>query len=196
MQELMNMAEQDTRVIMILHRSLYSADDQMRWQAVEILGRVAGKIADTNPKSISNLLRRLLYSSTDSAASSWGALEAVGEIISNRPDIFGGFTPPLLSFLEDETSRAGVLWAVGRIGKTKPDLIRKIIPYLLSFLNDLKPSIRGHAAWALGMIGMMETKEELKKLKNDHHVITIYEDGKIQKKTVGSIANEAIEKIG
>lgn len=194
--ELVDMAEQDTRAIMVLHRLLYSADEGVRWQAVEMLGRVAGKIADTNPRSISDLLRRLLYSSTDSAASSWGALEAVGEIISNRPDIFGGFTPPLLSFLEDETSRVGVLWAMGRIGKTRPDLIRKIIPHLLSFLNDPEPSIRGHAAWALGMIGVVEAKEQLKKLKNDHHVITIYEDEKIKKKTIGSIAKEAMERIG
>ncbi len=194
--ELVDMAEQDTRAIMVLHRLLYSADEEVRWQAVEMLGRVAAGVADTKPRSISDLLRRLLYSSTDSAASSWGALEAVAEIISNRPDMFGGFTPPLLSFLEDETSRIGVLWGVGRIGKTRPDLIRKAIPLLLSFLNDPKPSIRGHAAWALGMVRVVETKEKLKKLKNDHHVITIYENEKIQRKTVGYLAKEAIEKIG
>ncbi|HIC91127.1 MAG TPA: PBS lyase [Syntrophaceae bacterium] len=196
LQELIDMAKQDTRVIMVLHRLLYSADEQMRWQAVEMLGKVAGEIADIRPRSISDLIRRLLYSCTDSAASSWGALEAIGEIISIRPDMFGGFTPPLLSFLEDDTSRMGVLWAVGRIGKTRPDLVRKTIPHLISFLNDPEPSIRGHAAWALGMISVAETKEELKKLRNDHHAITIYENEKLQKKTVGFIARESIEKIG
>jgi hypothetical protein len=195
-QEVIDMARQDTRVIMVLRRLLYSVDDQIRWRAVEVLGMVAAKIADINPGSISDLLKRLLYSSSDSAASSWGSLEATGEIISKRPDVFGGFTPPLLSFLNDETSRIGVIWAMGRIGEKKPDLVRRGIPHLLAFLNDSEPSVRGHAAWALGKMGRAEMKEELQKLQNDEHVISIYQDEKIEKKTVGQIAREALGQIG
>jgi len=193
--ELIAMAEEDTRVITALHRLLYSVDELMRWRAVEMLGRVAGKLADKESSIISNLLRRLFSASSDSAASSWGALEAIGEIISNRPDLFGEFSRPLLSFLQDKTSRTGALWAIGRIGGKKPDLVKYAFPYLLSFLDDPEAPVRGYAVWSLGKIGRQEAKEKLERLKNDDHRLRIYEEGQLREKTVGQIAIEAIEKL-
>ncbi|HIC90926.1 MAG TPA: PBS lyase [Syntrophaceae bacterium] len=193
--ELIAMAEEDTRVIRALHRLLYSVDELMRWRAIEMLGRVAGKLADRGPGLISELLRRLFSASSDSAASSWGALEAIGEIISNRPDLFGEFTRPLLSFLQDETSRTGALWAVGRIGGKRPDLVRYAFPHLLSSLDDPRAVVRGYAVWSLGEIGRQEARDKLERLKNDNHGLRIYEKGELKEKTVGEIAIEALEKL-
>ncbi len=193
--ELIAMAEEDTRVITALHRLLYSVDELVRWRAVEMLGRVAGRLADKESGVVGNLLRRLFSASSDSAASSWGALEAIGEIISNRPDLFGEFTHPLLSFLRDETSRAGAVWAIGRIGGKRPDLVRYAFPHLLSFLDDPEAVVLGYTVWSLGEIGRQEAREKLERLKNDDHQLRIYEDGELKEKTVGQIAIEAIEKL-
>ncbi len=193
--ELIAIAEQDTRVITVLQKLLYSADETIRWRTIKILGMVTKRLADKMPTVISKLLQRLLYASTDSAASSWGALEATGEIISNRPDLFGEFSQPLLSFLQDKGRKKEIIWAVGEIAGKKPELVRRAFPYLVSFLNDPDATVRGYAAWSLGQLGDKGAKDGLNNIKKDKHQITIYEDGKISKKTVGQIATEAIEKI-
>jgi len=193
--ELIAMAEQDTRVITALQKLLYSADESIRWNTIGILGVITKRLGDRMFRVIGKLLQRLLYASSDSAASSWGALEATGEIISNRPDLFEDFTLPLLSFLNDKERRKEVTWAIGEIATKSPELVKYAFPHLLSFLNDPDASVRGYAAWSLGKFGRKEAKEKLNKIKEDRHKIKIYEDGRIKEKTVGEIAKEAIENI-
>jgi len=195
-EEVLSMALEDNRVLAALQRLLYSPDELLRWRAVEILGKAAGYVADKKPQAAADLLRRLLSSAADSAATSWGFLEAAGEIISNRPDLFSGFIPPLFSFLKDRTSRAAALWAIGRIGKRHPELL-KGTPFfgVFDFLDDPEPVVRGHAAWALGHMKAKEAVGSLKRLKDDRACLRIYDDGRVEEKTVGELASQAIERV-
>jgi len=195
-EEVLSMALEDNRVLAALQRLLYSPDELLRWRAVEILGKAAGYVADKKPQAAADLLRRLLSSAADSAATSWGFLEAAGEIISNRPDLFSGFIPPLFSFLKDRTSRAAALWAIGRIGKRHPELL-KGTPFfgVFDFLDDPEPAVRGHAAWALGHMKAKEAVGSLKRLKDDRACLRIYDDGRVEEKTVGELASQAIERV-
>ncbi len=195
-EELLSMALEDKRVLAALQRVLYSPDDLLHWRAVEILGKTAGYVADKKPQASADLLRRLLSSAADSAATSWGFLEAAGEIISNKPDLFADFIPPLFSFLKDQTSRVAALWAIGRIGKRHPELL-KGSPFfgIFDFLDAPEPAVRGHAAWVLGHMKAKEAVGSLKKLRQDNALIRIYDDGKSEEKTVGELAAQAIERI-
>jgi len=192
---ILGIARADKRIIRNLQRLLYSGDDLFRQRAAEILGQVSAVIAETDPGAISKLLQRLFTSVMDTAASSWGAFEAIGEIISHKTELFAGYIPQLYQFLADETRRAQVLQAIGRIAKSRPDLIHKITFHVIPFLQDTDPLVRGCTAWLLGNLGAYEVLEDLDKLRDESHEIYLYENGKLEKKTVGQVASEALEKL-
>ncbi len=183
----------------ILQRVLYSADPLLRWQTVILLGKAAALVIKRHPEAISDLIKRLIYASADSAASAWGALEAVGEIIRQAPDRYGIFVKNLFAFLRYPEYRPGALWALGRIGEKHPHLIRREPIFLLiKLLEDKDPDVRGMAAWAAGKIGLIEAKKGLESLLNDNESLTVYlpEENSLQKTTVATIARQALELIG
>ena len=192
---ILNIAREDNRIIRHLQRLLYSGDDLFRQRAAEILGRVSAIIAETDPGAISKLLQRLFTSVMDTTTSSWGALEAIGEIISHKTELFAGYIPQLYQFLPDETRRAQALQAIGRVAKSRPDLIPKVPTFFIPFLRDPDPLVRGCTAWLLGNLGVHEALEDLEKLRDESPEIDLYENGKLEKKTVGQVASEALEKL-
>lgn len=193
--ELTEMAGKDTRVLAALQRLLYSPDESFRWRVVDMIGKAAAKVAETRPQEVADFLRRLFWFASDSASTSWGFLEAIGAIISIRADLFSGFIPPLLAFLKDETSRVAALWAVGRICEEHPELL-KGLPFFSIFdlLDFPDPLVRGHAVWALGQMKATEALSGLQKLEGDDALITIYLNNRIERKTVGELATEAINR--
>ena len=193
--ELLSLAEEDTRVIPELARMLYTPDEHLRWKTIEMLSDVSKKIAETRPDIISKLLNRFLQSAADSASSAWGALEATGAIISKNPDLFGEFSQALLSFLQYKNYWKEVTWAIGRIATAKPDLVKYAFRAISSFLSDPDPSLRGHAAWALGKLGLKDAREELKKLLTDNQRLSLYRERELKDVTVAQLAQEAIEKL-
>jgi hypothetical protein len=190
-----SIAGEDKRIIKNLQRLLYSGDDLFRKRAAEILGHVSAVIAESNSRSISRLLQTLFYGITDTAASSWGALEAIGEIIGNKAELFAGYIPQLYQFLANETLRAQTLQTIGRIAKSRPDLIRKVTFHFIPYLGDSDPKSRGYAAWLMGNLYAAEAQDDLKNLREDSNDIYIYENGEMKKKTVGQVASEALIKI-
>jgi hypothetical protein len=188
-------AGEDKKIIRNLQRLLYSGDDQFRKRAADILGKVSAVICESDPGSISRLLQRLFTAIHDTAAFTWGAFEAIGEIIGNRTDIFGGYIPQLYQFLPDVSRRAQVLEVIGRIAKSAPELLRKSTFHFIPFLSDPDYSVRGYTVWLLGNLGAHEAGEDLKRLLKDPHETNVYSNGKLEKKTVGQLASEAIEKL-
>jgi len=195
LEELIALAEEDTRVIPELLRMLYTPDERLRWKVVEILSNVCAKIGEKRPDVISKFLNRLLLSAADSASSAWGALEAIGATISKNPDLFGKFSHALLSFLQYKNYWKEVSWAVGKIATTRPELVKLASRALCSFLAVPDPALRGHAAWALGNLGYKGTIEELEKLLTDDQRLTLYRERELQEVTVAQLAKEAIEKL-
>lgn len=194
-EEITALAEEDSRIISELYRMLYTPDIKLRWQIIELFSKVSKKIGEKRPDEISKFLNRLLNSAADSASSAWGALEAVGAIISTNTDLFGNFSQPLFSFLNNKDLWNEVTWAIGKIATKKPALVKKAYPVLCSFLKNPDPTLRGYAAWALGMLGIPDAKEELKKLLTDNQQLFLCEEGELKEKTVGQLAEEAIEKL-
>jgi hypothetical protein len=193
--ELLSLAEADSRVINELQRMLYIPDEHLRWKIVDLLGEVCKRVSEKRPDLVSKLITKLLQSSTDPGASAWGALEAVGTIISTNPSLFGEFTRPLLSFISQESLRREVTWAIGKIAAADPGLAKLAFRGLVSFLDNPDPVLRGYAAWALGNIGFSDVIGKLKKLETDGHTLSIWRDGDLQSVTVAQMAHEAILKI-
>lgn len=185
----------DKRLIQSLQRLLYSGDPQLRHRAADILGQVSATISERDPAPISKLLQRLFYAITDTAASTWGAFEAIGEIIGYRPDLFAGYIPHLYQFLADESRRALALETLATITKSRPDLLRKATYLFIRYLADPSPNVRGYAALLMGNLGAHEIREDLESLREDPHEIPVYEQGHMLNKTVGEIASEALERL-
>ena len=192
---LLNIARQDKRIIRDLQRLLYSVDKLLRWRAADVMGKVSALIAQKDPGAISKLLQGLITSLSDTAASSWGSLDAIGEIIAARPEQFGGYMPQLFHFLKDRALLAEALRALGNIGRTRPDLLRKKAFHFFPLLQDPDPEIRGYTSMLLGDLGAVEAKEDLGKITGDATEIEIYRDGEILQTTVGQLAVEAIKKL-
>jgi hypothetical protein len=195
LEELVALAEEDTRVIPELLRMFYTPDEHLRWRIIEIFSDVCARIGEKRPDVVSKFLNRLLLSAADSASSAWGALEAVGATISKSPDLFGKFSHALLSFLQYKNYWKEVTWAIGMIATARPDLVKLAYRAICSFLLVPDPAIRGHAAWALGKLGYKDAKEDLEKLLSDNQQLSLYREGELQKVTVSQLAKEAVEKL-
>ncbi len=195
-EKLCEMVLQDSLVLRKIQRLLYSADEKLRWNAVLCLGKSAGALVKLRPEVVGDLVRRLLYAANDSAAASWGALEAVGEIIRCSADVFGSFVRHMLAMLRDPQLRPAVLWSAGRIGQRHPELIKSSAFFaIFDCLNDKDPKVRGYAVWALGNLKAKEARNSINRLTTDINKITIFDGQKNIETTIADIAKEALEKI-
>jgi len=192
---ILDAAGKDRRLIRNLQRLLYSGDELLRRRAAEVLGKVSAIVGDRDTGRISKLLQGLIYSITDTAASSWGAFEAIGEIIGHRPDLFAGYIPQLYQYLADESRRAAVLQTLGTIAKANPKLIRRFTFHFIPYLRDPNPAVRGYTARLLGNLGAYEAAEDIQTLLDESSPIAIYEEGILVKKPVSQVASEVMDSL-
>jgi len=185
----------DNKTIRLLQRLLYSGDYLIRARAAEMLGQAATAVARRDPGPVSGLLKELLNSVAAPGASSWGSLDAIGEIIAGSPDLFAGYLPLLYNFLSDQDYRPRVLRAIGLVAGARPDLVRKATFRLLAYLRDPDPAARGHAARLFGLLKAPEARPDLEAISEDGAEIEIYSKGEIEKTSVGRLAREALENI-
>lgn len=193
---LVDLCFDDLKTLRFLHRLLYTPDDDMRWRTAHVIGKVCARYATRKPGKVSDLLHQLFAACSDSASSSWGAIETIGAIIAERPDIFGSFSRHLLTYLPDPTRQCQVLWALGAIAEQRPDLIRSTPFYnMLAFLTHPEPLCRGLAIRLFGRMQAKEAENRIKNLRDDQALVTIYEEGKAIESTLATLATQALERI-
>jgi len=188
-------ASADRKLLRSLQRLLYTGEDEVRRRAAEAMGRVSALLGETRPASVSKLLQGLLYAVTDTAASSWGAFEAIGEIIRHKPELYAGYLPQLYPFLGDETRRAAAIEAMATAAEARPDLLRKHTFHFLGYLGDPDPAVRGQTVRLLGHLGAREMRDDLESLLEDPGELRIYQDGRVLSLTVGRLAREALDRM-
>lgn len=192
---LLDIARTDARIIRDLQRLLYSVETLIRHRAAEILGKAAALIAEREANIISNLLQGLFTSLTDTAASGWGSLAAIGEIISSSPDRFGSYMPQLFMLSRDRTFLKDILDALRKISASNPDLLRKYTYHFIPLLADQSAEVRGLTSILLGNLAAGEAGEDLAALCGDDSEMEIYRDGRLEKVKVGLLALEALKRI-
>ncbi|MCL5056517.1 MAG: HEAT repeat domain-containing protein [Actinobacteria bacterium] len=192
--QLLKAAGQDKKIIRILQRLLCS-DDLTRLRSAEFIGRAAAIIARTDPGTVTVLLQNLFGSLADTGSANRGALDAIGEIIGGCPNVFIGYMPALYHFLEESDKRPQVVRALARIAETRPDLVNKTVFRLLPYLQDPDPETRGYTALLLGYLGVPEAKNHLEPIAGDGAGLNVYISGQLEKRTVGHLAREALERI-
>jgi hypothetical protein len=153
-------------------------------------------VASREPGQVSELLHRLFEACSDSAATPWGMVETLGEVIAGRPDIFGAFTRHLLNYMGDSSTQLKVVGALCKIARTRPDLIRATTFFnLFHFLNHPDPAMRGQVALLMGRIRATEVALQLLPLADDTAELSIWEDARCNHYTVSALAMEATARI-
>ncbi|KPK32688.1 MAG: PBS lyase [Nitrospira bacterium SG8_35_1] len=186
----------DKKTLRLLQRQLYEPDEAKRWAIAKLIGEVCSRVATRKPGMVSDLLHLLFEACSDSASSSWGAVESIGSIIAERPDIYGSFTRHLLAYISDPSTRAQVLWALGTIAEKRPDLVRNTSFYqLIGLLDSPDAGVRGYMVRLLGRLQAKEVAGKIRMLQDDTTPLTIYENGLPIRTEIGTLAKEAMQLI-
>jgi len=194
--ELVRLSSSRKKIISMLISLSYDKKSLISWQAIEAIGLITKDISRSDPEFVRNVVGRLLWMIRDeSGGIGWSVPEILGEIVRNNPELCSDIASVIVSFHNEEMLREGVLRAIGRIGKTNKEMAEYATSIILPYLNSPDKIIRGNAAWALGEIGKSEMLKKLEPLRNDNETITFYEKGELREKTVGEIAEDAIEKL-
>jgi len=193
--EIVNLAHQDKKIIIYLQRLLYSADDLLRMRAAETLGCAAAVISDYDPKTVTKLLKNLFISISDTASSSWGAIDAIGEIISRKTKQHASYTPQLYPFISDRELLPEVLRALVRITGSEPKPFQKIRFSLIPFLKDNNPEIRAYSIIIMKNLKAIDARDDIESLTGDNTKVVIYQDGNFMKTSINNLAASALENI-
>ena len=186
------LADQESRVADQLMSYLFNPEDLLHWLAVEGLGYVAA----AHPEQVRKLISRLLYQlNEDSGSFGWLAAAALGEIGRHNLPLVEEILPMFCGFLEQGFTRLSMLWGLGRLWEVHPRALPEAAPLLLAFLEDPDPQVRGLAAWCLGRVGPPEAKGVLEGLLDDDGPVQLYDQGELQRTSVGPLAKAALDKI-
>ncbi|HSW31203.1 MAG TPA: hypothetical protein VLH75_17080 [Longimicrobiales bacterium] len=197
--EVAELASARRRVFGTLLSLLYDPEALVAWRAVEALGEACARVVGDDPHFAREQLRRLLWLITEeSGGICWRAPEAMAEIVSRRPDLFGDYVPiiahlPMETAEEDlEHFRPGMLWAVGRLGVRARAAAPDVIGSVAASLTRPDPPSRAMAAWCLGRLGETELLARRRELLADAAAVELYEEGQLRRTTVASITAAAL----
>jgi hypothetical protein len=188
-------AKEDKRLIRSIQRLLVSVEPLHRLRAADMMGKASAAIALEDPGYISRLLQGLCTAVSDTASSSWGYIDAIGDIIANRPDQFASYLPQLFPLLRDRALLPETLRALGKVAYHKPELLRKKAYQFVPLLQDRSTEVRGHAVVLLGFLRATEAKEALRSLLKDQDTLSVYGDGQLEICTIGTLATKALEGL-
>ena len=191
------------RTINPLFLAFCSLDQQIRWRAVSATGAVVSCLAEKDMESARIVMRRIMWNLNDeSGGIGWGMPEAMGEIMTRHEGLAREYASILVSyaqedgnFLELEPLQRGVLWGLGRLAQVRPHLLQDAFPHVLRQLSSKDATLRGLAAWVIGLLGAGAARDSLKALRKDEAELVLYLDGVLHSCRVSDLANAALTKI-
>ena len=178
----------------VFQKLLYHPDPVFRKKVVITLGDVVEKVVKFHPQKVLELIKRLIYAAADSAASPWGALEAVGEIIARTGDRYSVFLRNLFAFLPLPEYRVYLLYAFLRIATLNPEVLKQSSYLsLVKLIKDEDPQIKGLAIMVLKLLNPGILKENLNDVDPEEKFKFFdYELGEFKEITLGSLLKDLI----
>ena len=186
-------------------RSALCSDEEAKWPAVTLLGLLTAELAERNLESARVVMRTLAWNLTEeSGGIAWGTPESMAEIMACHETLADEYAALLVSylredgnFLEHEPLQRGVVWGIGRVAQVRPELLREhdADRHMLPYLESDDATVRGRAAWALGLLGTSEAGTKLEVLLDDREEVQIYLDRELVRSSVGDLASQALGRI-
>jgi hypothetical protein len=182
---------------------LYHGEPLIRWRAVSAMGAVVSRLAEQTMEPARIIMRRFMWNLNDeSGGIGWGSPESMGETMARNERLaqeFGciliSYADPQGNYLEHPTLQQGVLWAWGRLGHKRPAMIKPAACLMIPFLMSSDCQLQGLAAWACAPLKAPELKSHLEQLISRHEKISIYVDHVLTTRTIGRLAQDALEKL-
>ena len=189
------------RVINPLFALLCSMDSEVKWRATAAMGAVVANLAQEDMESARVIMRRMIWNLNDeSGGIGWGLPEAMGEVMAQHDGLAREYVNILLSyiredgnFLEHEPLQRGVLWGLGRLAQTRPELLNQAVPHLQPFLKSEDATLRGLAAWTIGLLAAGQDVPGLELLKSDDTEVALYLNGTERTYLVSELAKQAMK---
>jgi hypothetical protein len=192
-------------VVNALFAGICSAHEKTRWNAITAMGPVVAAIADQEMEDARVVMRRFMWSLNDeSGGIGWGAPESMGEILANHDGLAEEYTHVLVAFMREDgfylelpELQRGLMWGIGRLAQEKPDLLhsKKVVNYQLPYLDSKDATVRGLAAWSMGLLKAKEALARLRILQNEEDPVRFLLHRRLTDTTVGILAGEAIAAI-
>jgi hypothetical protein len=171
---------------------LYHEDMAERLRAALALGGITRR----DPELMQQRWQRI-FRSFDDTMSCWGVAEALSEIARNMP---GEHRGKLINFLRgfkrDDCSCQGYIWGMCRICRIERGQINDFVPEVEGFLDSQNICMRAQALWALGELERKEAAKKIKGFLGDKNEVWIFENDSVSRKSIGTIAGEALKKMG
>ena len=187
-------------------RSALCSDERAKWSAVTLLGLLTAELAERDLESARVVMRTLMWNLTEeSGGIAWGVPESMAEIMACHEAMADEYAPILVSytrhdgnFLEYEPLQRGVMWGIGRLAGVRPEILRSNDAgrYLLPYLESDDGTVRGLAAWSLGLTRTREAGAGLEALVGDREEVRVYLDRELVVASVGELASQALALIG
>lgn len=190
-----------------LFSMLLDKNENVRWRAVEGLGRLVGRMAGDRLEPAREAMRMFMWRMNEESGNlGWGVPEAMAASMAASPSLAKEFVSILASYvqsgegldgnyLDHPELRRGVYWGLGRLAQEQADLVREHASALRCGLKEQDPASRGFAAWALGGLGDAAALNDLDGLASDQASVRIFRDGEVRDATVAELAREAIQAI-
>jgi hypothetical protein len=191
------------QVINPLLSLLPSTDPRPKWAAVTAMGAVVARLAEQEMESARVVMRRLMWQlNEESGGIGWGCPEAMGEIMACHEGLANEYAHVLLSyvrkdgvFLDYEPLQRGAVWGIGRLGQERPHVLWDAVPHLVALVEAEDATVRGLAAWAIGMIGAPEARLMITPLLGDSTEVEVYLDRELRVCRVRDLAAEALARL-
>jgi hypothetical protein len=188
------------RVINPLFSCLCSTEPQIKWRAITALGAVVADHAQDDRESARVVMRRMIWNLNDeSGGIGWGLPETMGEVMARHEGLAREYVNILVSyicedgnFLEHQPLQQGVLWGLGRLAQTRPELLQNAAPHLHPFLSSENATLRGLAAWAIGLLTAGQDAPGLEVLKSDDTEVTLCLNGAERTYRISEIVKKAL----
>lgn len=186
-----------SKTLRYVQMNIWGDDRQLRrWHAIEALGWLTEAFAQTEDEAFRNLLRRCLWAMNDESGNvPWAAPEVMAAIIKNRPQQYAEFIPMLITNgLDNAMCHKGVAWAAGYLLPEQEAQLSLFWPKISALLKSTDSEVRGYIAAALARSNQAEMKEQLEALQKDQGECVYYQNGQLQKITVGELIQQMSTK--
>jgi hypothetical protein len=161
-------------------------------------------MADEDMESARVVVRRLMWNLNDeSGGIGWGSPEAMAEILTCHDGLAKEYAHILISYtredgnyLEHKALQRGLIWGIGRLAQVSPHLLKEAVQYLFPYLESTDATVRGLAAWVMGLLEVDNAAPQLRRLKKDENQIQIYTNRRLVNCRVMDLAEDALSRLG
>ncbi len=192
--------------------ALCNRQELIRWRAICGFGWLVPVMADKDPESARNVMRRFLWSLNDeSGGIGWGAPEAMAESMFHCSLLRHEYLHMLVSYLREDGDEVcqegnylelpllqrGLLWGIGRLcqGHRTEMVERELTADIAAYLSSPDVQVRGLAIWCLGLLGGSLAEKKLVDFLGYPGEVRLFIDDTLTNVAVAKLAEDGLKRI-